>query len=222
MDSIALRVLAGWVLLSCLGCGNPSAPPTTAAPPAAETTAQTAPPDGGALPSSAVRDAEQGPSSLAVKSWDEVQQWIADQRGKVVVVDLWSSWCVPCVREFPKLVKLAQDYSGDVVCLGFNLDYSGAVGETPESFLDSIGQFLTKQGAAFPNAISSEPDEDIFQRLQLGSIPAVLIYDREGRLSKRFDNDDNLYGDEGFSYDDHIAPWIEQLRRRDSDSVSGQ
>jgi thiol-disulfide isomerase/thioredoxin len=193
--------------------------PAQTTPAAVETPATTAPSSGDGLPSSAERGVAQGSGSLAVKSWDETQQWIAAQRGKVVVVDLWSSWCVPCIREFPNLVKLAQDHADDVVCLGFNLDYSGAIGETPESFLDPIGRFLAKQDAAFSNVISSEPADDVFQRLELGSIPAVLIYDREGQLSKRFDNDDDLYGDEGFTYEKHIVPWIKQLLSRDGDAA---
>ena len=134
---------------------------------------------------------------LSVKSWDETQQSVAAQPGKVVVLDLWSTWCVPCVREFPNLVKLQRDHPVDVVCLGFNLDYSGAAGETPESFRAAVSEFLTKQGASFENVISSDAADDVFQRLKLGSIPAVLVYGPDGQLTKRFDNDDALYGDEG-------------------------
>jgi thiol-disulfide isomerase/thioredoxin len=218
MVSRMLRVSSGLVLLSCWGCGEPVASPTTENVPAATSPVENVRAtsflsDGSSLPES--YRADDHAILVEVKSWDEAQRWIAEQRGKVIVVDLWSSWCVPCVREFPQLVKLAQEHAGDVVCLGFNLDYSGAVGETPESFLDPIRQFLTKQAAAFPNLISSDPADEVFQRLELGSIPAVLVYDRQGQLSKRFDNDDNLYGDEGFTYEEHVRPWIRQLLGED-------
>ena len=150
-----------------------------------------------------------------MKSWDEIQQSIAAHKGKVVVLDLWSTWCEPCVREFPNLVTLQRAHPVDVVCLGFNLDYSGAAGETPESFRGAVGEFLTRQGASFENVISSDAADDVFQRLNLGSIPAVLVYGPDGQLTKRFDNDDVLYGDEGFTYDKHIVPWVEQLLARD-------
>ena len=146
-----------------------------------------------------------------MKSWDQTQQSVAAQQGKVVVLDLWSTWCVPCVREFPNLVKLQRAHPVDVVCLGFNLDYSGAAGETPESFRAAVGEFLTQQGASFENVISSDAADDVFLRLKLGSIPAVLVYGPDGQLTKRFDNDDALYGDEGFTYEKHIVPWVEQL-----------
>lgn len=219
MVSRMVRVSGGLVLLCCWGCGGPAdSPPTgsmtAATSPVEDVPAESLLSDGSSLPES--DRADDHAILVEVKSWDEAQRWIAEQRGKVVVVDLWSSWCVPCVREFPQLVKLAQTHAGDVVCLGFNLDYSGAVGETPESFLDPIRQFLTKQDATFANLISRDPADEVFQRLELGSIPAVLVYDRQGQLSKRFDNDDNLYGDEGFTYEEHVGPWIRQLLGSDA------
>ena len=196
-----------------LGCSEPAQPPSPQPPavvqPAAESpTAATA--QAAAAPSPAPA-AEQPPITLEVKSWDETQQLVAAQKGKVVVLDLWSTWCVPCVREFPNLVELHRAHAPDVICVAFNMDYSGAAGETPDSFREPVNQFLTKHGATFLNVISSDAADDVFQRLKLGSIPAVLVYGRDGQLAKRFDNDDALYGKEGFTYEKHIVPLVEQL-----------
>jgi len=195
------------IALFCLACGDRSAAPPSDSPgdspsangepPAASTAAPAA------RPESALR--------LSVANWDETQKSLAAHAGKVVVLDLWSTWCVPCVREFPNLVQLQRQHPDDVVCLSVNLDYSGAAGETPESFWPAVSEFLTKQGATFENVICKDPADDVFQRLKLGSIPAVLVYGPDGQLSKRFDNDDGLYGDEGFTYPKHIVPWVEQL-----------
>ena len=43
------------------------------------------------------------------------------------------------------------------------------------------------------------------------SIPAVYVYGRDGKLVKRFDNDEELYGDDGFTYEKHVTPLVEQL-----------
>lgn len=196
-------------LLCCFGCGaRPAGPPTT--PPTGSDEPSVA-----AAPASDVTPAPPPPTlRLSVNSWDETQKLLATHAGKVVVIDLWSTWCVPCVREFPNLVKLQRDHADDVVCLGVNLDYSGAAGETPESFRPAVSEFLTKQGATFENVICSDAADEVFRRLKLGSIPAVLVYGPDGQLSKRFDNDDSLYGDEGFTYDKHIVPWIERLLKQ--------
>lgn len=196
-----------------LGCTEPAQPPPPQPPadarPAAESPPAAATP-AAATPSPAA-GTEPQPIPLEVKSWDETQQLIAAQKGKVVVLDLWSTWCVPCVREFPKLVELHRARSPDVVCIAFNMDYSGAASETPESFREPVNQFLTKHAATFLNVISSDPADDVYERLKLGSIPAVLVYGWDGQLVKRFDNDDALYGDEGFTYEKQIAPLVEQL-----------
>ncbi|NCA11914.1 hypothetical protein EBR56_08940, partial [bacterium] len=50
---------------------------------------------------------------------------IAAHRGKIVVLDCWSTSCPPCVREFPRLVALADKHPRDVVCMSLSFDYEG-------------------------------------------------------------------------------------------------
>jgi thiol-disulfide isomerase/thioredoxin len=47
---------------------------------------------------------------------------LADQRGKVVVVDFWATWCRPCLESMPALDQVARAHAGDVVVLSINLD----------------------------------------------------------------------------------------------------
>ena len=185
--------------LTLLGCNDAQTPPQVT-PPA--TTAADAP-------------AAEPAVTLEVDSWAEIQQRVAQQEGKVVVLDLWSTWCEPCMREFPNLVQLHRAHTDDVVCLSFNLDYSGVADEPPESFRDSVFEFLDKQSASFTNALSSDAADDVFNRLDLGSVPAVLVYGRDGQLVERFDNDDAAYGDEGFTYKDHVLPLVDSLLAED-------
>ena len=190
------RTLSVLTCLIFLGCGDaPTAPPVT-------------PPD--TVPTDASAE-EPAIVTVEVKSWEEIQASVGKQGGKVVVLDLWSTWCEPCMREFPKLVQLHDEHPDDVVCMSFNLDYSGVASEPPESFHDSVHKFLEEQGATFTNAISGDASDDVFNNLDLGSVPAVLVYGRDGQLAKRFDNDDATYGDEGFTYKDHILPLVDSL-----------
>ena len=136
---------------------------------------------------------------------------VTNHRGKVVVIDVWSTWCDPCKRQFPNLVKLHRQYSDKIACISVDIDYYGSPDEPPESFRDEVLKFLSKQDAAFENVISSDPDEDVLNALDVSSVPAVLVYDREGSLRKKFTNDDNEYGGEGFTYQEHIIPLVEKL-----------
>ena len=91
--------------------------------------------------------------SVTVKTWKETEELIASHKGKVVVVDIWSTWCGPCVQEFPGLVKLHQQHGGEVVCISLNLNYSGAKDETPEDSREEVLKFLNKQKADVPNIL---------------------------------------------------------------------
>ena len=51
--------------------------------------------------------------ALAAVDYDGLGKAIRGLRGKVVVVDIWATWCPPCKREFPELVKLHDKYAAD-------------------------------------------------------------------------------------------------------------
>lgn len=158
--------------------------------------------------------APQAPAVTArLASWDETQQLIASHKGKVVVLDAWSTWCSPCIAEFPGLVKLHEKYPGQVVCISLNCNYTGGAGASPDADRVEIEAFLTKQRAQFDNLISTEPDHELYAVLDAAAIPVVRVYGRSGRLSKQFDNDENEYGDKGFSYAQDIVPLVEKLLR---------
>jgi thiol-disulfide isomerase/thioredoxin len=146
---------------------------------------------------------------LVVASWDEVQKMVAAHQGKVVVLDLWSTWCLPCMREFPHLVEIHEQFPQDVACISVNLNYIGLEEESAESMREQVMPFLKSRSAFFENVISSDPDNVVMEKISLASIPAVMVFGRDGQLIKRFDNDQGLYG-EGFTYQDHVLPLVKQ------------
>ncbi len=155
-----------------------------------------------------------GEISAQIASWEQLQQFVASQKGKIVVVDIWSTWCLPCVREYPQLVSLQKKYPKKVVCVSFNINYDGSENNPPESNADELLDFYVKQNSKIRNFISSTPDEELYQKLKLASIPVAYLYDQNGTLVKRFDNDKKEYGDEGFSYEKDIIPMIKQLLKQ--------
>lgn len=148
---------------------------------------------------------------LQVLGWDGVQKLVASHKGKVVVLDLWSTYCAPCMREFPHLVELQKQHPKDVACISMNLNYAGIKDEPPESFRDEVLAFLSKQNAHLQNVISKDPDADLFEKLDLASIPAVYVYDRKGKLVKRFDNDNIQSPSDEFTYEKDIIPLVKKL-----------
>jgi thiol-disulfide isomerase/thioredoxin len=110
-------------------------------------------------------------------------------RGKVVVLDCWSTSCPPCVKEFPGLVALAEAHPDGVACLSLSFDYEG-IG-TPEEVLPPVREFLTGVGAGrVVNMLTREDADAMYRKLELDSVPAVYVWARDGSLTRRFDDDD--------------------------------
>lgn len=145
---------------------------------------------------------------VRIADWEGVEKLIASHKGKVVVVDLWSTSCVPCRREFPHLVKLNEELGDAVACISVSLDYSGIPSKPPQSYLPKVTEFLKGQDATFDNVLSSVDAETLFGKLKLGSIPAVYVYDQQGKLSKRFADPED--GKE-HTYARDIRPHVESL-----------
>jgi thiol-disulfide isomerase/thioredoxin len=157
-----------------------------------------------ALPTTAVTP------TIEILSWEQTQKRREQWKGKVVVLDIWSTFCQPCVREFPNLVKLQEQFGEKVACVSFNTDYTGAKDEPPESFRKNVLAFLTTQKAQLFNVLSSDANEEFYDKIRLGGPPAVFVYDRDGKLAKRFDNSQVPKVPE-FTYKSDVIPLVEHL-----------
>jgi len=98
---------------------------------------------------------------------------LSDLQGKIVVINIWASWCKPCEQEAPDLEAAWQFYkdSDDVVFVG--VDYV----DTPAG----ADEYLTKFSISFPNAPDLKSNISSILNRQMG-VPETYIIDREGIL----------------------------------------
>lgn len=113
----------------------------------------------------------------------DIQKAFADQKGKVVLVDCWATWCAPCVKKFPHLVELHKKYADKgLVCVSLSMD---KYGDEDEYKKDKVAKFLTDKGATFPNFIVADPKKDEEALIKLlgdyTAIPYMVMFDREGK-----------------------------------------
>jgi len=147
--------------------------------------------------------------SVAIADYSEIVERIDSHRGKVVVLDCWSTSCPPCIKEFPGLVELKQDYGDTVACLSLSFDYEG-FGE-PEDVLPPVKKFLEQVSAGdIENFLNRDEADALYKKMNITSVPVVIVWDRNGTLIQQFDDE---YASEklkrSFTYDD-IRRVVEQ------------
>ena len=149
---------------------------------------------------------------LTAGTWKDVEALVAKNAGKIVVIDIWSTSCLPCMTEFPHLVEMHQKHGAKVVCISFNVDYVGIKSRPAATYSKKVEEFLQKHKATCTNILSTMPSDEVFQSLELSSIPAAYVYGSDGKLLKRFDDSLLVDGkDEAFTYKDDINPLVEKL-----------
>ncbi|MEX0677874.1 MAG: TlpA disulfide reductase family protein [Pirellulales bacterium] len=200
MTTRTKSISAGLVFLLLASCGSSG---TTYTSPNKATPQSTAPASVDTASTSEAGDVE-----LSILSFDEIGELIAGKRGKVVVMDAWSTSCAPCLKDFHNLVELHKQYGpGQLACISLSFDYEGAKGTTPEDVREPVLKFLRSQGATFDNVVSNEDSDALYRKLKLNSVPAIFVYDRAGKLRKRFE-DEGAY--------EQVRPLVAELVKESS------
>lgn len=94
-------------------------------------------------------------------------------RGQIVLLDLWATWCEPCVEALPAYQELEQRYADrGLVFLALSLD------EDPRQ----VQRFLDAQQLVIPELFLEGPDQPVASALGLRGLPTTYLIDRQGRL----------------------------------------
>jgi thiol-disulfide isomerase/thioredoxin len=97
---------------------------------------------------------------------------LADWRGKVVLLNIWATWCVPCRDEMPALDRLQTELGGNAFeVVAVNIDKGGP--EKAKAFLQETG--------ATHLALYTDPPGKLFAALKAVGMPTTLIIDRNGK-----------------------------------------
>lgn len=111
-------------------------------------------------------------AALALQTLDGARIAPADLEGRVVVLNFWATWCLPCRVEMPALQRLHERYAGDgLVIVGLATDGHDR---------DAVMAFLRERGITFPVGAAT-----LAQRADFGGIerlPTTILIDRGGRI----------------------------------------
>ena len=100
---------------------------------------------------------------------------LASLRGKVVVVNLWTTWCPPCRQEMPSMERLAAHFRGrDFQLLAVSQDEDGR---------EKVVEFARDLGLSFP--VLLDPQRQVGERFGVWGYPETFVIDRNGYVVER-------------------------------------
>jgi thiol-disulfide isomerase/thioredoxin len=109
---------------------------------------------------------------------------IQNRNGKVLFLNIWATWCLPCIEEFPDIIKLSKSFENqNLEVVGISVDY-------PDEVQSKIIPFLKKHEVPFKVFVANfAKDEELINMLDKkwnGAIPATFIIDTEGKQQFSF------------------------------------
>jgi thiol-disulfide isomerase/thioredoxin len=118
---------------------------------------------------------------LPLSNTKDLEALRESNKGKVVLVNFWATWCVPCVKEFPEIVQLYKDYKKkDFKVIFISVD-------SPEEIDNKVKPFLNKKNVDFVTYYSNFDDVgdliNSFDKKWGGDIPATYIFNKSGKIT---------------------------------------
>ncbi len=178
--NIILLVVLAVVFSACGGTevtnnnavAPPSTSPTAAATPdvATEKTPSEYPPL-----ASAVAQAD-------LKNMDGSTFKIADKKGKVLIINMWATWCGPCIAEMPAFVKMQETYGPQgFEILGLNTD------DESETMMDDVNRVIKDKSINYPVVFSDSKFQVALLNIsKFNGIPQSFLVDADGNLRAVF------------------------------------
>lgn len=120
---------------------------------------------------------------LVDASAEEIVSKIKSYKGeKPVLVNLWATWCVPCIEEFPHIMEMKKRYGDE-----FELIFVS--GDFPEA-KEEAKTFLRSQDVDFTTYFKVGNDNEFITTLSdtwSGALPFTVIYDKNGNISTEWE-----------------------------------
>lgn len=131
----------------------------------------------GPLACKPANDAQAGPNEpapeFATKSLDGDDVSLADYRGQVVLLNVWATWCDPCVRELPELARMHEELGAKgFTVIGLNTDVRGKVG--------AVRGMVMRHKLPFPIWLDFESKSQVAFKLR--GYPTSFLIDRQGNI----------------------------------------
>lgn len=115
---------------------------------------------------------------LTLKDLSGIEQQLSAYRGRVVVLNFWATYCVPCLKEMPDLAAIQNHYAA------LGVQVIGAAADTAAD-KQKVLQFIKSSKVNFPVWLGASAED--MQRFGLGSaLPGTVVIGRDGKIAAKF------------------------------------
>lgn len=130
-------------------------------------------------------------TNVKVGGLKEIKAFLAENHGKVVVIDFWATWCEPCKEMFPHLVMLHNKHWAEGLRVA-----TVSIDEVEK--IEDVKEFVNKHRAFFPvitldlgkdnwDTVATAINKELFPSVKYdGGVPVTLVFGRDGKLIKAY------------------------------------
>ena len=105
-------------------------------------------------------------------------KFLAEKKGKVVVVDNWASWCVSCRAKFPHFAEMSREHAGDgFVFVAMNHD------EDDDDEIEAAVEFLNDNPGTYLNFRMTDDMFDFIEKFDFDGIPRYFLFTKDGKMA---------------------------------------
>jgi thiol-disulfide isomerase/thioredoxin len=120
-------------------------------------------------------------SIIAPISTTDLVKRVKAERGKVLVLNFWATWCPPCIAEMPEFVKFHEQYAASEF-----VTFLSVSADAPELIPETVEPFVRERNLPFDTLVNGPEDPTPFNEGVgidwHGGLPATFVFDPDGKL----------------------------------------
>ncbi len=132
-----------------------------------------------------------GASNFVLPNMDGTEFKMEQIQDKVIVLNFWATWCEPCVREYPSMVKLADHFKGELVFIAVSADEDK---KDIDIFLKAFGKPKSNTYMLW------DPDRKVANKFGVERLPETFILDKNKKLVRKVIGEEEWYDPRAIGY----------------------